>query len=960
MTARTPQLRLSLESEIIVDQFAGGGGASLGMEMALGRSPDIAINHDPEAVALHTANHPTTKHYCESVWDIDPAKVTQGRRIGLMWLSPDCFPAGTLVLTSRGYRSIESIKVGDLVLTHKNRWRAVTETSSTRRKIMTIRGHGHPAMRVSPEHPFYARKHQRDSADWMPASSLQKGDYWATPTDFPDSTPPQIEGRGLETDERLMWLAGRYVGDGWTRLTKERAELVITCGRHERDVLRVMLSKWPREGSRAGAGELQWFERDTSTAVQFATSHRGLVEWLRAHFGHRAEAKGIPAWALGMSVALRRALLTGYLSADGHRTDQFQECTTVSKALAFGIKALANSLCKTVAVYTGKNSDVIQGRKVTSRPVWRLRWRHEVDAAHRQTFRIRGLEWTPIREVGEPGEVERVFNIGVEGDESYVVEGIVVHNCKHFSKAKGGKPVEKKIRGLAWIAVKWAKLPNAPRVIVLENVEEFQSWGPLTEENKPCPDRKGLTFRRWVKQLENCGYVVEWRELRACDYGTPTIRKRLFLVARRDGKPIVWPTRTHAEKPTPGLKLWRTAAECIDWSIPCPSIFERERPLAENTLRRIAAGIKRYVIDAAKPFIVPLTHQGDPGRSESIDEPMRTVTGAQRGERALIAPTITAFYGLKGKSHARGGRLDQPLKTQTADPRFGLVTPYLTEHANASGQRNFAADEPLRTQCAQVKGGHFALVAPIIVGAGGPSYSGKPVSAEQPFGSLTTENHRAVIAPTLIETGYGEREGQAPRAGTTEKPIGTLVGTQKHALVTAFLNKHYTGVVGSPMTDPVHTVTSSDHNSLTAAHLTKFYGTSKTGQSNAAPMPSVTATGQHIGQVQAFLAAYYGNEKDGRNLADPMGTVTAKERFGLVTVAGQPYVIADIGMRMLAPRELYRAQGFPEDYRIDIEYKGKPLTKTAQVRMCGNSVCPPIAAAIVAANFKFEQMQEAA
>ena len=471
--SRAPQLRLSLEHELIVDQFAGGGGASLGIEMALGRSPDIAINHDPEAVALHQANHPTTEHYCESVWDIDPVAVTHGRPVGLMWLSPD---------------------------------------------------------------------------------------------------------------------------------------------------------------------------------------------------------------------------------------------------------------------------------------------------------------------------------------------------CKHFSKAKGGKPVEKKIRGLAWIAVKWAKLVR-PRVIILENVEEFQTWGPLTEDNMPCPIRRGLTFRRWVKQLENCGYAVEWRELRASDYGVPTIRKRLFLVARCDGQPITWPQPTHGK----GRKPYRTAAECIDWSLPCPSIFERERPLAENTLKRIAAGIKRYVIDAAQPFIVPIAHYNGRDTVQSIREPLRTIT---------------------------------------ANP----------------------------------KGGSHALVA-----------------------------------PTLIQTGYGEREGQAPRALDIGKPLGTLVGSQKHALVSAFLAKHYTGVVGASLTDPMPTVTSVDHNSL----------------------------------VTAFLQAYYGTLQD-PTLADPLHTITTKDRYGLVIVHGLPYYIADIGMRMLQPRELYRAQGFPEDYRIDITYGGKPLTKTAQVRMCGNSVCPPLAAAVVAANYRAMEMERAA
>lgn len=243
-------------------------------------------------------------------------------------------------------------------------------------------------------------------------------------------------------------------------------------------------------------------------------------------------------------------------------------------------------------------------------------------------------------------------------------------DCKHFSKAKGGKPVEKKIRGLAWVVVKWAKLVS-PRVIMLENVEEFQDWGPLRADGTPCPIRKGMTFRRWKKQLENLGYKVECKQLRACDYGTPTIRKRLFVIARRDGLPIVWPKPTHGK----GLKPYHTAAECIDWSLACPSIFERKKPLAEATMRRIAKGMFRYVINAKEPFIVGVGGRMGQSRPRSVEEPFQTITA----------------------------------KADSA-----LVVPFITEHANASSQRNFSAEEPLRTQCAQVKGGHFALVAAFL------------------------------------------------------------------------------------------------------------------------------------------------------------------------------------------------------------------------------------------------------
>jgi DNA (cytosine-5)-methyltransferase 1 len=434
-----------------------------------------------------------------------------------------------------------------------------------------------------------------------------------------------------------------------------------------------------------------------------------------------------------------------------------------------------------------------------------------------------------------------------EVDPLAVTEGMPVGllwaspDCKHFSKAKGGKPVSKRVRGLAWVVVKWAKLTR-PRIICLENVEEFQTWGPLAEDGRPCPERKGRTFQRWVAQLRSLGYVVEWRELRACDYGAPTIRKRLFLVARCDGQPIVWPEPTHAQKPAKGsgLKPWRTAADCIDWSLDCTSIFERQRPLADATLRRIAHGIKRFVPEAAEPFIVRIGHTG---------------------------------------------------------------------HGDA----------------------------------------GKDKPATEPLSTITSKAEHCLAVPTLVQTGYGEREGQAPRVPGLDKPIGTLVSGQKHGLVAAFLAKHYGGVVGSKLSDAIGTVTSVDHHSLVTSHLAKLRGTSNSADTGE-PLGTVSAQGMHHAEVRALLLAYYGTDQAAQ-LTKPLPTATTHDRFGLVTVAGQDYVIADIGMRMLQPRELYRAQGFPESYQIDRGADGRQLSKAAQVRMCGNSVCPPVAAAIVRANF---------
>ncbi len=403
-------------------------------------------------------------------------------------------------------------------------------------------------------------------------------------------------------------------------------------------------------------------------------------------------------------------------------------------------------------------------------------------------------------------------------------------DCKHFSKAKGGKPTDKRIRSLAWVVTRWAKAVH-PRIIILENVEEFADWGPLTADNKPCPHRKGKTFRAWVSRLRNLGYEVDHKILRACDYGAPTIRKRLFLIARCDGRPIVWPEPTHINpnvkmgrlfKST--LKPWRTAAECIDWSIPCPSIFERKKPLADATLRRIAKGIMRYVINSKEPFIVDTS-------GITVVDP-------------LVFP-----IDHRGSGDGVAKSVDGPISTVTAENRHAVVTSYLTKyHGESAGS-----------------------------------------DIEDPF-------------PTVTANSFHKRPGGNP-------PI---------ALVTS--------------------------------NLIKLRGTCKDGQPVDEPMPTVTAGGTHVAEVRAFLLKYYGTDQDPK-LREPLHTVTTKDRFGLVTVHGTDYQIVDIGMRMLTPRELFRAQGFPDSYVIGQLPDGTKISKSHQIRLCGNSVCPDVASALVGANY---------
>ena len=552
-------------------------------------------------------------------------------------------------------------------------------------------------------------------------------------------------------------------------------------------------------------------------------------------------------------------------------------------------------------------------------------------------------------------------------------------DCKHFSKAKGGKPVKRNIRDLAWVVVRWAKQVR-PRIIILENVEEFRSWGPIDAAGQPCKERVGQTFTAWVGELRRLGYKVEHRELRACDYGAPTIRKRLFLIARRDGEPIVWPKPTHGKPGDPdvlaGRKLpWRTAAEIIDWSLPCHSIFlSREegravgvnRPLADATMARIAKGVKRYVIDAAKPFIVTCNHSGEGFRGQGLGEPFNTVAAA-RDAHGLVSPILT--YAQQG-----GAVRDPiaPLNTVCASQKDqnAVIAPMLVGCGGRAGQsRPRSADEPTATGTAKAD---VCVVAAHLMTM---RNAGKPFNgADEPTHTVTAGGAGlTLVAGTLVQTGYGEREGQEPRALDPSKPLGTVVASGKHAAVAAFLAQHNEGprpgAPGRELSEPVSTITATgSQQALVASHILNMKGSQRASSGPDDPIPTICAGTMHATEVRAFLSKYYG-PAIGQDAQDPLHTATTKARFGLVTVdiGGEPYIIADIGMRMLSPRELFRAQGFPDHYIIDRGLSVEPpaegwghegpsevitLTKTAQVRMCGNSVCPPLAQALVAANFK--------
>lgn len=507
-------------------------------------------------------------------------------------------------------------------------------------------------------------------------------------------------------------------------------------------------------------------------------------------------------------------------------------------------------------------------------------------------------------------------------------------DCKHFSKAKGGKPKDKFIRGLAWVACRWAGTVR-PRVIMLENVEEFKTWGPLNRGHHPIKSKQGKTFERFVQQLADLGYKVDFRELVAADYGTPTMRKRFFMIARCDGKPIVWPEPTHAPADSEAvkaglLKPYVGAYTQLDFSLPCPSIFDTSeeikekygiravRPLAPKTMERIARGLKKFVLDNAEPFIVQVNHSGAKSDyCKSSNEPLSTITGKHGFE--IVEPYMVQI-GQTGFTADRSNDVRKPLTTIVSKNEHCLIEPTLAPIIDKAYGGNYTGggsriDEPIDT-ITTVDHNRLveATLAPCIMCN---NENNVGANVESPLPTITTGNRNFVVAPTLIqyhsETAQGETRGQ-----TIEDPIMTLDGSNRYGLVTSFLSKFYKSGTGQDIREPLGTVTAN-------------------------------AGGGHFGEVRAFLIKYYG-QGTGQDLQEPLDTVPTHDRFGLVTIEGVDYQIVDIGLRMLEPRELYGCQGFPADYIIDHDYTGKTYPRSEQVRRCGNAVCPPIPAALVRAN----------
>lgn len=498
-------------------------------------------------------------------------------------------------------------------------------------------------------------------------------------------------------------------------------------------------------------------------------------------------------------------------------------------------------------------------------------------------------------------------------------------DCKHFSKAKGSALVDRNIRGLAWIVLRWAGTVR-PRVIMLENVEEFQTWGPV-RKGKHIKSKAGQTFRKWKQQLIDLGYAVEFRELVAADYGAPTTRKRFVLVARCDGKPIVWPERTHAPRDSEEvkarkLKPWRSAAEIIDWTLARYSIFASKeeikakygvnaiRPLADNTLRRIIRGVDKFTIKSGKPFLVECNHSGD-GHTRDLEEPLNTLTGKYTG--GVCAPVMAPFT-VTNTSNSVGSPASDPVHTITT-------------------------------------AGNQMLVSANLMSIGQTGGGDRIRDVREPIPTVVSKAEGCICAANLIQ--YHTEQTEMVRGVDMGQPVMTLDGANRYGLVSANLVEYYGNGKAHDLTEPLRTVTTHDRDGLVAAHLAKFRR-QELGTAADEPVPTLTAAG-HFAVCTAVLA-----KADGRDLGywpqirqllnKHCGYELKDDEVILLVIGGIAYYISDIELRMLVPREQYAAMAFPPDYAIEYDYLGNAYPKNQQIAKCGNAVSPVISYVMVRAN----------
>jgi DNA (cytosine-5)-methyltransferase 1 len=950
----------------VVDFFAGCGGSMSGMASIPGVYPVLAANHWKKAIESHSQNFPTADHYQGDIRDIDVTGLPYGE---IFWASPECFPAGTTILTRRGLVAVEDVREGDEVLTHHRRWRPVVATMSRPADTVVVKGIGLAGgLETTPEHPLYARSRCQvwnnevrqyrwvmdEASGWVEAKDM-KGKLWSTPVDFGEPLHVPPVGRGLLQDEDFWWMVGRWLGDGSLRVQPGKNEVIIVCSFDEADDLTKHLD---------AVVNLRWVRRDLRTAAAFTACHRELTEWLNEHFGRHAYGKTIPAWALTLPERYRRAVLDGYLSADGNVGRVQTQMSTVSKKLAVGIRMLANSLGEVANLYgpyTRPEGRQIEGRTVSERPTWMLTW---ITGGPRHTYsaEAEGFRWGPVKAV-EPGRRTTVYNITVADDESYIADGVVVHNCPKWSQARGQKrdyheqpgmiaefeplrpEADERSRALMWDVPRYlAGMQRRGKPVlagVVENVVDVRAW---------------CDWGEWVDSIRKLGYktrLIALNSMHAQSVNAPRApqsRDRLYLAywhesLRRDPdwnrwlRPAAWcPDCCEWVKAVqsfkkPGADMGRYRAQyvyrcpqvkcrnrivepeftpawaAIDWTLRGERIGDRAKPLAPKTLARIAAGIKEH----ARPITLEAagnTFERRPGvRAWGVDEPLTTFTTTQT--RAVATPPLLIpVEGRDGTSPARP--VTDQMRTQTGRHETGLaVPPFLMRHYTPRGreaQMTTAVDRPSPTLTASTT--PAMVTPPMLVPAGG-TWNDTPSSVGDVMRTRTTRDTEGVLIPPFI----AELRGGHSDHRSVDATLATVTASgNHHGLVVpnggmVMRNNGSRGDGGEHCTsldDVMRTLTTAGHQSLVTWYDLFQYDT---------------------GTIRSLLEA--------------LPTQTTVQGDAVLSGVGLP-AVEDCEFRMLTPEEVGRGMAFVDGYVV-------LGNQRERVRQYGNAVTPPVSEVIVSA-----------
>ncbi len=723
-----------------IDLFAGAGGVTTGLSNVPGIKVVACINHDPMAIKSHAENHPECLHFTEDIRTIDlhplmdvitDIREKDKKAIIAIWASIECFVEGTLILTKRGLVDIKDVVVGDEVLTHKNRYKRVYSTMSKLANTVEIKGQGFTNIETTHEHPFYIRKRNRvwhndvrgyrsefEEPSWCETEKLIPNEsFLSSPIKFEELEIPKILGRGFAFSNELWWFIGRYLGDGSLSLRKDlkrnhdSKQIIISCGKHKTELLEEKLSLFSPVNKRSGNSELKFHKREIRTAFNYATSHDGLFDFILEHFGKLADGKKIPSWALSMPKEWKISLLEGYKSSDGYVNENGRiDITTISKKLAIGIKLLAQSLGYIVNIqkYFYQDTHTIEGRTVNVKEQYKIYWLENPKKiyTHSDDNHIYGQ----LKKVKETNNTKLVYNISVEGDESYVADGMVVHNCVNFSRAKGGLPRNADSRTLANDLFRYLEAFN-PDMLFIENVTEFMAWGPLDEKGKPISMKNGTDYQKWVANVKRYGYNFDYRIFNSADFGAYTSRKRYFAQFVKPKYQIKWPEPTHARKVHKtdlfhnGLKPWKPVKEVLQLDKHGESIFNRTKKkcgsinnLSDKTYMRIYMGLIKFIAGGKENYnkkvakaekvetqFLSKYFSGRPyDKNQSIDLPAGAIKTID--SHAFI----TTYYG-QGENIQS---LDRPSPTVTTKDFCALVNTQFIKRDFTSGGIHSDIDDP--------------------------------------------------------------------------------------------------------------------------------------------------------------------------------------------------------------------------------------------------------------------------